>query len=153
MSEIDLHLQEVLGRAEEEAAQDGSATIEAHHLLLAIAARPDPALTAVGLDHAALKAALRREFEHSLSVAGVSLGDFDLPPATRDPERRLGLGASVKLALDRMARAHRKKDLRPGHLLIAVLQAEAGTVPRALALAGVDRAALIDRVRDELADR
>ena len=34
----------------------------------------------------------------------------------------------------------------PGHILLALLRAEAGTVPRALKEAGVDRAELNDRV-------
>jgi Clp amino terminal domain, pathogenicity island component len=49
-----------------------------------------------------------------------------------------------------MAIVHRKEDLRPGHLLLGILQAEVGTVPRVLALAGVDRTELIERVRSEL---
>jgi hypothetical protein len=44
----------------------------------------------------------------------------------------------------------RKKDLQPAHLLLGILQAEAGTVPRALALAGVDRAGLAERARQAL---
>lgn len=64
--------------------------------------------------------------------------------------RRPRLGASSKHAMERMAAGHRKKDLRSGHLLPGVLQAEVGTVPRALALAGVDRAELIEKVRSAL---
>jgi D-alanyl-D-alanine carboxypeptidase len=45
----------------------------------------------------------------------------------------------------------RKEDLRPAHLLLGVLQAQVGTVPRALALAGVDRSDLLARVRHSLA--
>ncbi|WP_049561845.1 Clp protease N-terminal domain-containing protein [Nonomuraea sp. SBT364] len=150
MSQFDAYLHEVLERAGHEAARDASATIEAHHLLLAVAAGHEPALTSAGLGYEALKDALRREFEHSLGVAGVTTAAFDLPPATPDLSRRPQLGASVKVALDRMVRSHRKKDLRPGHLLIGILQAEVGTVPRALALAGVDRAELVERVRSEL---
>ncbi|MFE4670526.1 Clp protease N-terminal domain-containing protein [Streptomyces sp. NPDC056716] len=154
MSRFDTYLQSVLDRAETEAREDSSATIDAHHLLLAVAAGDGTdaqrVLHAAGLDHAALKDALRREFAHSLAVAGVSLGDFDLPRATQDPARHPRLGASSKLAMERMATAHRKKDLRSGHLLLGVLQAEVGTVPRTLALAGVDRAELIARIRSEL---
>ena len=56
-----------------------------------------------------------------------------------------------KLALERgFASVTRKKDLRPAHLLLGILRAEVGTVPRALALAGVDQAALTARVQDGL---
>jgi Clp amino terminal domain, pathogenicity island component len=49
------------------------------------------------------------------------------------------------------ARSGRKKDLQPAHLLLGILQAEVGTVPRALALAGIDRTDLADRARRSLA--
>ncbi|WP_328767952.1 Clp protease N-terminal domain-containing protein [Streptomyces sp. NBC_00286] len=154
MTTFDKYLQAVLDRAELEAREDGSATVEAQHVLLAVAVQDGTdaqrALDSAGLDHAALKDALYREFEHSLSAAGVSLREFDLPRATQDPARRPQLGASFKLALERMAAVHRKKDLRSGHLLLGILQAEVGTVPRALAMAGVDRTDLIERVRGEL---
>ncbi|GAA2810174.1 hypothetical protein GCM10020219_097610 [Nonomuraea dietziae] len=48
--------------------------------------------------------------------------------------------------------APRKKDLRPAHVLLGILQAEVGTVPRALALAGVDRTDLLTRVQNAIAD-
>ncbi|RSN05874.1 Clp protease [Nonomuraea sp. WAC 01424] len=150
---FDKYLHEVLVRPQEEARAESSATIEAHHVLLAMTASEDtaarPVLAAAGLDHAGVREALRREFEHSLAAAGVSADVFDLR-STPDPERRPQLGASVKLAIERLAGAHRKKDLRPIHVLLGVLQAEVGTVPRALALAGVDRTALAERARATL---
>ncbi|WP_407562521.1 Clp protease N-terminal domain-containing protein [Streptomyces sp. 184] len=152
MSAFDTYLQAVLLAAQDEARDDGSAAMEARHALLAVAAQdgtgPQRVLAAAGLGRAELKAALDREFAHSLGAAGVTPA-FALR-ATPDPGRRPQFGASLKLALDRMAGAHRKKDLTPFHLLHALLQAEVGTVPRALDLAGVDRAALAARVREEL---
>jgi D-alanyl-D-alanine carboxypeptidase len=50
------------------------------------------------------------------------------------------------------ATSNRKKDLRPAHLLLGVLLAEIGTVPRTLVLAGVDRAELAARVRQSITD-
>ena len=41
-------------------------------------------------------------------------------------------------SFDHYAKAPRKNDVRPGHVLLGVLLADVGTVPRALALAGVD---------------
>ncbi len=145
----------MLEQAAREAELDRSTTIEAQHVLLAIAARPEATagdvLISAGLDQRAIRAALARELEHSLSAAGVSLGAFDLPPPTSAPERATKLGASVKYALERGVHGIRKgKDLRPGHLLLGILQAEVGTVPRALALSGADRADLLLRVRHTL---
>ena len=45
----------------------------------------------------------------------------------------------------------RTRDQWPAHLLLGILRAEVGTVPRALALAGIDRAGLAERVRQALA--
>ncbi|MEV0385574.1 Clp protease N-terminal domain-containing protein [Nonomuraea sp. NPDC050643] len=150
MGEFDRFLRSVFDRAEAEAREEGSATVEARHLLLALADGPDNPLAGAGLDYQAVKDALRKEFEHSLGAAGVSPGDLGLPPATRDPKRHPPLGATFKLAMERMSIPPRK-DVRVGHLLLlGVLRAEVGTVPRALALAGIDRAELIERVRNEL---
>jgi D-alanyl-D-alanine carboxypeptidase len=97
-------------------------------------------------------AALDREFAASLRVAGVELADFDLPPATADPHRDPDLGTSAKLVLERAIRSAGRVPgrIRPAHLLLGVLGAQAGTVPRALALAGVDRAELTERTRATL---
>jgi ATP-dependent Clp protease ATP-binding subunit ClpA len=138
-----------------EARKDGSATIEAHHLLLAVAAQEGTTahqvLASVGLDQQAIRDALDREFEHSLRGVGVSLAAFDLPKPRSDPERSARIGASAKLALERgVAAAARKKDLQSAHLLLGILEASAGIVPRALALVGVDRVDLTARVRQAL---
>lgn len=149
------YLHRIMGLAQDEARRDGSATIEAQHLLLAIASGPDAAprrvLAAAGFDHQAVRDALDREFARSLAAAGVSAHAFVLPPAGNSLKQP-GHGASVGLAIGRgFAIAGHKKDLQPAHLLLGILQAEVGTVPRALALAGVDRAALGQRVREALA--
>lgn len=145
----------ILEQAAGEAQLDRSPTIEAQHVLLAIVARPEATagdvLISAGLDPRAIRAALAREREHSLSAAGISLGAFDLPRPTSAPERATNLGVSVKHALGRGVDGIRKgKDLRPGHLLLGILQAEVGTVPRALALSGIDRDDLLQRVRQTL---
>jgi ATP-dependent Clp protease ATP-binding subunit ClpA len=142
----------VLDRAGHEARDSGSSTVEAQHLLLAIAAVEEPTthqmLASAGLTYPSLRAALDREFEQSLAAAGVSLAALGGPAARSAPVSSPDIGASVKLALDRGFRGvARKRDLRPAHLLLGILLAEVGTVPRALALAGVDRPALIARVR------
>lgn len=155
MTRFDRYLHAIMTRAAIEAGDDGSTTIEAGHLLLAIAREREPTtrelLDSAGLDATAIRDALDREFEHSLHAVGVSRTTYALPPPSRLPTRP-SLGASAKLVLERgVAAVPRKKDVRPAHLLLGVLRAEVGTVPRALALAGVDRADLLARVEQALA--
>ena len=154
MKPFDAYLHAVLMRAAVDARDDGSTTVEAQHLLLAVAAEPEPttrpALEAVGLDRDGVRRALDREFAHSLGAVGVSPTAYDLPRPSRLPANPT-IGTSTRLALDRgFAFASRKKDLRPAHVLLGILSAQVGTVPRALALAGVDREDLIARLRSAL---
>ncbi|MGJ6964859.1 Clp protease N-terminal domain-containing protein [Streptosporangium sp. G11] len=157
MSTFDRYLHTIITEGAIEARRQGSATVEAQHLLLAVTAQegtaPQRLLASAGLDHQATRAALDREFDHSLSAAGVSRASFgpSLPDTTL--KRSPALGATGKLALERgFASVSRKKDLRPAHLLLGILRAEVGTVPRALALAGVDRTDLLTRVQDTVAN-
>jgi ATP-dependent Clp protease ATP-binding subunit ClpA len=142
----------VVGGAEDEARALGSPTIEAEHMLLALT-RLDTstpvgaALADAGLDHEALLEALDAERERSLLAVGISIGDFDLPPA--HPSSRPRMAAGAKSALEhalRISLVRGDKRIGSGHILLALLRAEAGTVPRALGEAGVDRAELNDRV-------
>jgi len=153
------YLKTMLDRATVEARLDGSATVEARHLLLAVVADqgsdqgsdPGRVLVSAGLDDSAIRAALSREFEASLNAAGVTRSVFDgLPPATPDPKHVPHLGASARLAVERGVGSASGPAPQPAHLLLGILQAEVGTVPRALALAGVDRADLIARVAQTL---
>lgn len=152
MRMFDRYLHTVMMEGAMEAQRQGSATVEAHHLLLAVAAQegtaPQRVLASAGLDHQAVRAALDREFDHSLSTVGVSLASLGLPLPSTALERPPTMGATGRLALERsFASAPRKKDLRPAHVLLGILRAEVGTVPRALALAGIDRTDLLTRVQ------
>jgi ATP-dependent Clp protease ATP-binding subunit ClpA len=148
---------EVVKDAAAEARELGSPTVEAEHILLALA-RQDPgtsvagsALAAVGLDYDAARQALDSERDRSLMAVGIAAGDFDLPPAPLGHRPRIA--ASAKTTLERALRASLVRSDRRiggGHLLLALLQAEAGTVPRALAEAGVDRAALGARTAEAM---
>ncbi|WP_326636019.1 hypothetical protein OG884_22985 [Streptosporangium sp. NBC_01755] len=151
MAAIDEYINTIIERGGRAAHHDRSATIEAHHLLLAIAAERETTthqvLASAGLDRRAIREALDREFEHSLNGAGVSLATFDLPRPSDIGKPSTHLGASAKLALERgFSSVGCKKDLRPAHLLLGILQAQVGTVPRSLALAGVDREELKARL-------
>ena len=141
---------QVVKSAEMLASGLGSPTVEAEHLLLALADR-QPVLAEFGLDHDGVLAALDEERVRSLFAVGISAADFDLPPAPLTGPR---FAASSKLALERAVRAaaaRSDKRIAGGHLLLGVLAAEAGTVPRALAIAGIDRQELRDRAATSLA--
>ena len=136
-------------RAREEARTAGSPTLEAEHILLAIASEQGtPAqqvLASAGLDHEAIGKALDAEFADSLMGVGVSLSAFDLRHPANNPARTPRWSQSAKLVFQRAAEvvaANRDRRLEATHLLLGVLRAQIGTVPRALELAGVDRAAL-----------
>jgi ATP-dependent Clp protease ATP-binding subunit ClpA len=154
MAAIDKYLHSIIVRAEQEARADGSATVEAAHLLLAVVGEAEQTtrrvLDSVGLDQPALRGALAREFEHSLRTVGVSPAGYDLPPPSRLPAHPT-MGTSAKLALERAFGTTRKKDLRPAHLLLGILSAQVGTVPRALTLADIDQDELTARIRQTLA--
>ena len=139
----------VLRAAEQEVRSLGSRSVEAEHLLLALAAHEqDPAgrlLAESGLDHASLRAALERENERSLAAVGVSVSDFELPDPPPAPRRSPRFAASAKRALHAALRiAADRKDRRIGslHVLLGVLDARIGTVPRALEAAEANPFAL-----------
>jgi hypothetical protein len=99
----------------------------------------------VGLGHDDLLETLAAEREHALAAVGISIGDFDLPaPRASRPRMAAGAKGALEHSL-RIALARADKRIEPCHILLALLRAEAGTVPRALREAGVDRAALNDR--------
>jgi hypothetical protein len=130
----------------EEAALDGRGVIEAEHLLLALA--DDPGLRRLGLDHGELAAALAREQEQSLAAVGVLAGD--VPARAGFP--RLGrprLATSSKLAIERAARitaGRGQRQMTPETVLLGVIGAEHGRVPRTLRLAEID----VDELRARL---
>jgi ATP-dependent Clp protease ATP-binding subunit ClpA len=139
----------VVMTAREEAVALGAPTVEAEHLLLAIARNSHSdagrVLARSGLDYDGVHTALEREFERSLAAVGVSASSFELADAPLPPSGTPRWAASSKAAFKRALnalRAHRGRRLTPTHLLLGVIAADAGTVPRALAAVGVDRSAL-----------
>ncbi|MQA74647.1 MAG: hypothetical protein GEU88_09960 [Solirubrobacterales bacterium] len=140
-----------VSRSHAEAQAEGSPTIEAEHLLLALSRDEGPTgyvLQSAGLDADSIRTALAGELEDGLGAVGVSTPDPDslasAAPAVRSPR----FATSAKLALERslrVAQARGDRRLLCGHILVAILRAEVGTVPRALRLAGVDAAELTRR--------
>ena len=156
MREFGKYVQAVTERAAEEAQQAGATTIEAEHLLLAMADEEGDGrrlLGSVGLDLQAVRDALETEFRQSLTAAGITFETDSLPGASAAPGKPSRLGTSGKLVIERsMLAVGNKKKAQPAHLLLGVLELNVGTVPRALDLAGVDRAELKARVRELLGD-
>jgi ATP-dependent Clp protease ATP-binding subunit ClpA len=136
-------------RAIDEAIARRAGSVESEHVLLAILSRPiEPAaklLEGAGVTHATFAAALDSERERSLAAAGIappSSAVLAATPRTAPP----GWGASIRDVL-RKADKPAAKDGRPGaleiELAIAILSAPLGTVPRALAIAQIDRGAVL----------
>lgn len=131
----------------------GSPQIEAEHLLLALADGPasDRAAQALrdeGLDTGTLREAVERDAERVLAKVGIDASGLDLPPRPRS-SKSPRIGASAKSALERaVVGAVKKGDRKIGshHILLGLLGAEHGAVPRLLAAEGVDRADLIKRL-------
>jgi hypothetical protein len=134
---LPLELRAIGQRAIAEAVRRGSKTVEAEHVLLAIAA--DDVI--LGLDHAVLDAALDRERARSLAFAGIA----DLHPQSTGRDGKPGWGASIRELLRASDKpAERNATALRRQLAIGILGAELGTVPRALAIAGIDRDALTE---------
>jgi ATP-dependent Clp protease ATP-binding subunit ClpA len=126
--------------AREEARARGQHTVESEHLLLALAARPD-----FGLDRDRLLDALAHEEEQSLASVGVAASALE-PPTRGRARREPQFATSSKLALQRAVAAAAKsgdRRLTAGHVLLGVIAAEHGRVPRALRIAEVN----VDDVR------
>ena len=151
---FDPTLKEVIISAIDEAIDRGAPSVEAEHLLLAISAGHDVAgrtLAEFGLDRDGVDAALRGERERSLRAAGIEPVAEERLTATR--KSRPTWGSTVREALRRAdftahrtrGRAERER-LAVVDALVGILRADLGTVPRALAYAGVDRVALIARL-------
>ena len=137
-----------------EAKRGGSKVIEAEHMLLAltISADGDAAklLHEADLDHERLASALQEERRRTLAFAGMTAPDKRLVVAT-ELDSPLSFGTSAKVAFKRAAIGARhdrhRAHLRSTDLLAGILEAELGTVPRALEIAGIDRVALAARAR------
>lgn len=106
-------------------------------------------LAEAGLDRHALAAALGRERTESLAAIGVGTVDEERLAAT-PRQVRPGWGTSTKEAILRGRKVSGQDGRRrpaETELLVGILASSLGTVPRMLALAGVDRGDLIERAR------
>ena len=138
----------VVKDAAEIATELGATTVEAEHLLLAVTRGDTPAAIALrtwGLDHDALSSALEMETERSLAAVGVAADVPRFSPYVGSPR----LATSAKVALEhalRVAVERADRHIGAGHIVLALLKPSRGTLPRALDIAGVQRASLRDAV-------
>jgi D-alanyl-D-alanine carboxypeptidase len=146
-------IHEILAQARAEARALGSPRVEAEHLLLALATLTHmPAgqlLASEGLNHEVIHKALDLELKRSLEAVNVRLDGFFLPNSKMPILGELRLAQSAKLAIVRANKARvsrRDRRFDSLHLLLGILNAKGGIVARALAVSGIDRAALIERV-------
>jgi ATP-dependent Clp protease ATP-binding subunit ClpA len=126
------------------ARETGATSVEAEHLLLALTRGETSAAAALrgcGLDYDTLSSALERETERSLAAVGVSADAPEFSPYVGAPR----LATSAKVALEgalRVAVQRSDRRLDAGHLVLALLRPDRGTLPRALELADMDRESL-----------
>ena len=132
------------------AAGLGAPSVEAEHLLVALAGtqhRAGSALRELGLEPDELHAAIQRDFERVLREVGIDASGVVVSSKCR--RTKLGWGASAKRGLEHaLDEAKRRGDHRIGceHILLGLLRAEHGTVPRLLAAEGIDRDELTGRL-------
>jgi ATP-dependent Clp protease ATP-binding subunit ClpA len=138
----------VVQDAAEIARELGAPSVEAEHLLLASSQGAGPVasvLRSSGLDFDSLASALVAEQTRSLAAVGVSVDVHAFSPDVEPPKLATSAKRALELAL-RVSLERGDKNLGRGHLVLAILRAERGTVPRALECADVDRLVLRDAV-------
>ena len=135
------------------AVADHAPTVEAEHLLLALAAKErgiNDVMRRLGLTELRVREALDIEFTDALRAVGVTI---TAPAPRRLPGRPSpAFGQSAKLAIERtltMALDRNDKQLDDRHLLLALATAEAGVVPRVLRSLDVS----IESVNEAIAHR
>jgi ATP-dependent Clp protease ATP-binding subunit ClpA len=127
----------------------GDPSVEAEHLLLAIARSGDPVarvLRDAGLDFDGIAAALAAESERSLAAVGVSAERLTFSPFVEAPRYATSAKSALELSL-RIALERGDRRIGTDHVALAILRARHGTVPRALAIAGVDQDVLATEIR------
>jgi D-alanyl-D-alanine carboxypeptidase len=136
-------------RGQDHARAAGAAAIESEHLLIALSERDGTpaqrALADVGLTPGRLAELLAEEHARSLRFAGVEPTAIAAVPT----KGSLRLATSTKSTLTRAVAASHTgagRGIDTGRLLCAIVDQQSGTVPRLLALAGVNREDLMAAV-------
>lgn len=153
-------LKTVLETSEARARADGVAEPGAEHLVMAALDLPEDtarrAFERVGADPAGFVPAVARQFDEALAKVGVEAAGSQTDPHALPGE---GTGVfrsqpSARTLMERLARDRPLGSSRPltgADVVLAALGSDVGTVARALAVMGVDREALVDVCRREIA--
>lgn len=132
--------------AAREARRAGAATLESEHLFAAIAdgcfGAASKVLTNLGISYAAVLAAIDRERAGALALAGVRSPTPPLPAASHD---RLKYGQSAMRAAERSI--DREPEDTRLRVLLGIVLADRGVMPRLLQELGVTSAAIVDAVQ------
>ena len=147
----------VAARAQDEARRLGTSVVGSEHLLLALAASPESpagrALAALQIDEEAVRRAIDEEFRSALERVGIAISGVAVSPAPVPSEKRLRWGASAKSVLEQAlkeARGRKERHIGSEHILLALLRAGAGAVPRLLDTLGVSRTEIEESLADTL---
>ncbi|WP_369138515.1 Clp protease N-terminal domain-containing protein [Modestobacter versicolor] len=137
--------------AEAEARSRGEQVPGPEHLLLAATALPDGtaarALRQVGVDAEQLRQAIDRVHADALAPLGIGADPLagaaaDLRGPATGPLRSTPQAQQVFQEAVALSKSTRPSRLRGAHVVVAASRLDAGTLPRALAGLGVDRAGL-----------
>lgn len=128
----------LLKRAEAETRALGAPACEAEHILLALLEEPGVAASAVlcslGLSRERITEALERELASALARARVYVAELPRPRA-QGGSGRIRWGESAQRAVERSIRE--RPDDPSLRILLAIVHAESGVMPRLLAELGV----------------
>ena len=151
-------VREKVRRAAELADHEGAAMVEVEHLLLALV---DPvtdqigmALERAGLSRETINDARDREFRSALALAGVNTGR-PVPAGARRLRRgrTTRFAPSAKLALERtlgVAAESNQQRITNQSLVLAIVGAQVGIIPRLLAELGTDSETLANLIRTSI---
>ncbi|HEX7173131.1 MAG TPA: Clp protease N-terminal domain-containing protein [Candidatus Limnocylindria bacterium] len=157
-------IKQLLTDAERIAREMGEEEPGAEHLLLSAIGLPDGtaarALGSLGVDADAIQTALRNEQADALVAAGVprETEEAMAAPTPLGPASApilYGAGPTAREVFQEAGKLARssKQRLAGAHVVAAVAGLERGTMPRVLDRLGVDRQALADAARIEVAAR
>ena len=149
---------EKVRRAAELAEEELASMVEVEHLLTALV---DPvtdsvgrALWSAGVSSRSIRAARDREFHSALSHVGVETGRPSPAAAARQRRgRTTRFAPSAKLALERTlesAAATGQRRITNANLVLAIISAEVGIVPRLLDELGTSREELAELLRHNI---
>lgn len=129
---------ELLRRAEQQARLLGAPACDAEHILLALVDGPGESASAVlsslGLGRQRITEGLEREMTTALASAHVHLAQLPGPAGLEDGGR-IRWGESAQRVVERSV--HESPDDPSLRLLLAIVHAEAGVIPRLLTELGV----------------